>query len=191
MSVVGDAPYGLVETKRKYIVEVLRSKSRQILQAMLFCIYAGPEHPLYNLNLLSASMHLSALFSLVYKGKDGYKKLSKRRYEAWVFEAYGETKEEIEDVLKSLGFSPSEEDILETYKILYAIKPLILEWLTYTHEIVYASEFAYHIDYCIKNHITSLPEPEGVLMPSNYPKDWECDVRDGVAKLLFDIAGFF
>ena len=190
MSVVGAAPYGFVETKRKYMEEVLRSKGRWTLQTMLFCIYAGPEHPLYNLNLLSASMHLSALFSLVYKGNEGYKKLPKRRYEVWLFEGYGETEEEVEVLLKELDFSPSKEEVSEVYKVLYAIKPLILEWLTYTHETIYAPEFAYHIDYCIRNYVTSLPEPEGICMPNNYPEDWNCFGNDGVAKLLFDIVGF-
>lgn len=182
---------GYVETKRKYIEEVLRYKDYQVIKTIIFCIYVGPEHPMYNLNLLAASMHLYSINSLVYKGKDGYRKLPKRRYEVRLFKGFAETEEEVEIILKRLGFMPTEEEVSEVYKVLYAIKPLVLYWISDIGEIAYASTFGYHIDYCIKNHVTYLPEPKiKVLMPENYPDDWEGSSKKGASKLLSDIVGY-
>lgn len=34
-------------------------------------------------------------------------------------------------------------------------------------------------------------ETKRKYMPNNYPEDWNCFGNDGVAKLLFDIVGFY
>jgi len=168
-----DYHYGLVVTRKKDINTVLSAKGYDILSSIIFCIFVGPEHELYDSNLLVASMNLYTIGILIYKGKNGYKKLSKRKYEVEIFEAFGETQEEVNTILNRLGFRPTSDELEYVYNVLYAIKPLLIEWISYTHEIVFEYEFAYHIDYCIRNKVVQLPEPNiDILFPTNFPTDY-------------------
>ncbi|MCF2656951.1 hypothetical protein [Lacrimispora saccharolytica] len=186
-----DYHYGQIVTKRKNIKEILGAKGTRTLMAIVFCIYVGPEHELYYVNLLAASMNLQLLGTLVYKGKGGYKKLSRRLYEIDLFEDFAEFPDEVETLIKRLGFIPEEREVQYVYNVLYAIKPLILEWLTMTNEIAYAPEFAYHIDYFIRNKVEHMPEPEIIaISPRNYPKDYKIGIDEGIFKLYFDILSF-
>ena len=186
-----DYHYGQIVTKRKNIKEMLGAKGTRTLMAIVFCIYTGPEHNLYNVNLLAASMNLQLLGTLVYKGKGGYKKLPRRLYEIDLFEGFAEFPDEVEILIKRLGFIPEEREVQYVYNVLYAIKPLILEWLTMTNEIAYAPEFAYHIDYFIRNRVEHMPEPEvWAVAPQNYPDDYKLGVDKGVFKIFSDILTF-
>jgi len=183
--------YGLIVTKKKAIEQILEAKSQDILRSIVFCIYAGPEHALYNLNLLAASMNLFIINTLIYKGSDGYKKLPKRYYEIELFENFAENIEEVGAILRHLGFYSTCDEAEYVYNVLYAIKPLILEWLTLTQEIAYVPEFAYHIDYCIRNKVENLPKPYiKDFAPLNYPTDFKISCNEGIVKNINDIVSF-
>lgn len=109
--------YNMIVTKKKNILEVLYAKEYDILKAIIFCIYAGPTHSLYDMNLLATSMNLYTINTLIYKGKDGYKKLSKRRYEIELFEGFAETLEEVETIIQRLGFSPTQDEVKHVYSV--------------------------------------------------------------------------
>ena len=99
--------------------------------------------------------------------------------------------DEVETLLDRLGFKPAIGEVQYVYNVLYAMKPMILEWLTMIGEVTYAPEFAYHIDYFIRNKVKYMVEPEvKIFAPSNYPNDYKISDDEGVAKIISDIVSF-
>lgn len=162
-----DLHYGQIPTTCGVIeTELLKSGSAAI-RSLLRCFSYGIASNKYINQLIVTAAYFERISCLVYKNSDGkYKKLPKERYKKEKFKGYAETVQEVFERAKNYG--ASETDAERIYKKIWQIADLICPMLACIEEQAFVTEYAYAIDYVIKQK-TDLPKPNmSLLFPTNY-----------------------
>ena len=157
---------GQIITTRRTIIRFLWDIELSVTDNTIWLIANGVNGSDGKLRLYATCARLYYLSRLVYKGKDGIRKLDTKRYRKELFEGSAETKEEVKHVMmerrkqgeKSVS-NISDDAVERTYRCLNCIAELWCRNIACLYEQIYIPEMAYEFDYVLK-HDGNLPKPE-------------------------------
>ncbi len=150
-------------TTYKAIKEQLETFSLELPKMLIKCILNENDIP----SLTVVSVYLEMLSRYVYSGKDNkYKKPSEKTYKKILFEYYAETSSEVRSLAEKQYGEVIDTD--KTHNTLWQIADLVCPMMACFTEQAMVFEYAYAINYVIKNS-DGLPKPEmNLLFPKNY-----------------------
>ena len=136
-----------------------------ILDTLIKCITRGGGDE-YDQLLIIVSFCLERLSRMVYWDGDGaFVKPPAAEYKTTLFGAFGET---IEEVGERAGAGVDGHDVKKIHFILWKIADIVAPMMACGDEQAFVSEYAYAIDFVIKNAY-NIPKPEmRGLFPVNY-----------------------
>ena len=180
-----DLHYGQIPTLYKAIKdEVLKSGTLAIF-SLLRCFTYDVDSNDYIIRMIVTANYLERISCLIYRGRDGkYKKLSEKENKKMIFEWYAETVQEVYERIGKYGVSKAEAEII--YKMVWQIADLVCPMIACMDEQAFVGEYAYAIDYVIRNR-SDLPKPDMVsLFPGTYHdyKYWEGPLIDKVKEYI-------
>lgn len=183
---------GQILTTKKTIICYMRDIANAVSRNTVLLVAMGEDTPDYHLRLYSVCARLYYLSKLVYRSNNGIVKLSAKRYAIDLFEGITETKEEVALILEhyhsslNCNLNITDQLIDYTYHCLQLVKALWCTFIACKVEQAYVPEFAYALEYVIKNS-GEVPMPKysnHVFFPTNY-KDF--NYTEGIAAYFEEV----
>lgn len=168
---------GQVITTKKIIKEAMWEAGFPVSKNTVCLLHTGIDTQDRILRLFAVCSTLEFVGKMIYRGKDGLKKLNCSEYDYWLFETRSGTQEEIEEILNRENREKENrvtvDEIERVYGKYQILRALWVRFLSCLSEIAFLYEYAYAFDYVCKH--TGIPMPEykdydgyRAMFPCNY-----------------------
>ena len=176
-----------IPTTRSGIENEIYDVEFTITNSLLRCFLYDIGSDEYMNHLMMVAMRLDTLSRMVYKAKNGYKKLPERKYKEILFEWWAGTPQDVYE--RSRLYKKIKIDSEQVYKKLYQIADLICPMLASEERSYIINDYAYSIDFIIR-HKGNLPAPtiNGSLMPKYLGYDYK---KSTMAKMIAEYTGIY
>ena len=185
---------GQIVTTRRTIIEFIWDIQMPVTNNTVYLISKGLAGEWDYLRLFSVCARLYYLSKLVYRDKEGVKKLSAAQYRKQIFEPRAETQEEIKAILDTMYKEHSDKKLGDdnidlVVRCLMIIEKLWCSSMACLCEQIYIPELAYAFEYVVKRR-GELPEPVFCSADSLFPDNYESyNYSEGIAKYFEDVMG--
>ena len=185
---------GQIVTTRRTIMEFIWDIQSPVANNTVYLISKGLVGEWDYLRLLSVCARLYYMSKLVYRDKDGVKKLSANSVSKKIFESHAETQYEIKEILYKMNKEYRDEKLDDVHidlvaKCLGIIEKLWCHSISCVSEQIYIPELAYAFEYVVKRR-GDLPEPVFCSTSSLFPDNYESyNYAEGIAKYFEDVMG--
>ncbi len=172
--------YGQILTTKRTIVDFIRDADNPVTVNTIWLMVLGLDHPESRLRLYSVCARLYYLSKLVYKGKNGLKKLPDAKYKKGLFEGHAETVDEImyavehwnvETPMEHMEISRAHAE--EVFARLTVLEDIWCRFLACLWEQAYIPEYAYAFEYVMKKDVIDLVSPEYTEESDLFPQNYE------------------
>ncbi len=185
---------GQIVTTRRNIIEFIWDIQVPVTNNTVYLISKCLLGEWDYLRLLSVCTRLYYLSKLVYRFKDGFKKLSAAQYRKLIFEPRAETQDEIKAILDTMykehgDKKLADDNIAPIVRCLMIIEKLWCSSIACLCEQIYIPELAYTFEYVVKRR-GDLTEPVFCSDSSLFPDNYEgYNYSEGIAKYFEAVMG--